>query len=357
MPGFGSSYALVVGIADYPMVEKLPPTVLNDARDTYGLLCSPNHCGYQRRHVRLLLDGEATANSLREGLAWLAEIAGAGSTALVFFSGHGGRVTDGPQTGSYLIPYDCDPRDLARTAISGQELTGLFRAIQAQRLLVVFDACFAGGTGETKAMRLPEGVFKAGLDEGTYERLAQGAGRVIMASSRWDEVSLVLRGMNNSLFTHFMLEALRGGARTRGDGLIRVFDVFDYVSEEVPARGRQHPIFKATDLENNFPIALYCGGKRAAPLTPAALLRHTAVDKRALREAMVEAFANEDLDVICADVESDLAQAGIDLQVGMDLVDGSGKRSKIMNLINYLDRRGYLAYLVAAVRRERPGII
>ena len=134
--------------------------------------------------------------------------------------------------------------------------------------------------------------------------------------------------MDNSLFTHFLLEALRGNARTRGDGLIRVFDVFDYVSEEVPARGRQHPIFKATDLENNFPIALYRGGKQAVPAANAALLRRTSVDKRALREAMVESFMLEDLDIICADVEADLAQAGIDLQVDMELVGGTGKRGR-----------------------------
>jgi hypothetical protein len=357
MAGLEESYGLVVGIANYLRVDRLPSTILNDAHDVYGLLCSPDHCGYLEEHVRVLLDGEATADGIRAGLQWLGESAGPGATAFVFYSGHGGRVIEGPQAGNYLIPYDCDPVDLNGSAISGQELTELLRSIQAQRLLVVFDACYAGGTGETKRVDLAAGVFKAGLEDSYYERLTQGTGRVIMASSRSDEESLVLSGMDNSLFTHFLLKALRGNARTRGDGLIRVFDVFDYVSEEVPARGRQHPIFKATDLENNFPIALYRGGKQAAPATGVALLRRTSVDKRALRQTIVESFPMEDLDIICADVEADLAQAGIDLQVDMELVGGTGKRGKVLNLINYLDRRGYLAYLVTAVRRERPGII
>jgi hypothetical protein len=357
MAGLEDSYALVIGIANYLMVSRLPSTVLNDAHDIYGLLCSRDHCGYLEEHVRVLLDGEATAHGMREGLRWLGESAGDGATAFVFYSGHGGRIIEGPQAGSYLIPYECDPLDLNGSAISGEELTGLLRGIQAQRLLVVFDACYAGGTGETKRVNLAAGVFKEGLQDDYYERLAQGTGRVIMASSRSDEESLVLPGMDNSLFTHYLLEALRGNARTRGDGLIRVFDVFDYVSEEVPARGLQHPIFKATDLENNFPIALYRGGKRVAPAASAAAARHTSVDKRVLREKIVEHFAPEDLDIICADVEADLAQAGIDLQVDMELVGGTGKRSKVLHLISYLDRRGYLAYLVTAVRRERPGII
>jgi hypothetical protein len=61
-------------------------------------------------------------------------------------------------------------------------------------------------------------------------------------------------------------EALRGHARTTGDGLIRVFDLFNYVAEHVAetAPGRQHPIFKAADLEDNFPVALERGGTKSA---------------------------------------------------------------------------------------------
>jgi hypothetical protein len=357
MPGFQDGYALIVGIANYPKVRRLPKTVLKDAQDVDRLLRSQAHCGYADANVRLLLDEQATANDIRAGLHWLAGTAGPGDTALIFFSGHGGQVESGPQAGNYLIPYDCDPANLSGTAIPGEELTGLLRHVQAQRLMVLFDACYSGGAGEPKDLGLGQTDFKSGLEEGYYERLAQGTGRVIMASSRSDETSLVLRGMENSLFTHYLLESLRGNARTRGDGLIRVFDVFDYVSEEVPGRGPQHPIFKATDLENNFPVALYLGGKQVEPGTRPALPRRTAVDKRALREAMVQTFSLEDLDVLCADMEQDLAGDGIELPVNMEMVGGTGKTGKILNLIQYFDRRGYLAYLVTAVRRARPGTI
>jgi hypothetical protein len=57
--------------------------------------------------------------------------------------------------------------------------------------------------------------------------------------------------------------ALRGKARTHGDGVIRVFEVFNYVAETVrrTVPGQQHPIFKASDVEDNFPVALLKGGK------------------------------------------------------------------------------------------------
>jgi len=353
MLGFKDGYALIVGIANYPKVRKLPETVLKDARDVHHLLCSRAHCGYLDANVRLLLDDQATADGIRDRMRWLAGAPGPGDTVLIFFSGHGGRVESGPHAGNYLLPYDCDPATLSVTAISGEELTNLLRNIQAQRLLVFFDSCYSGGAGETKGLSPEQTQFKSGLEENYYERLAQGTGRVIMASSRSNEVSLVLPEMDNSLFTHYLLEAFRGGARTRGDGLIRVFDVFDYVSEEVPARWPQHPIFKAADLENNFPIALYLGGKQVKPTAP----RSTTVDKRALRKAMVQTFSLEELDALCADVEQLLADDGIELQVNLEMVGGSSKAGKVLNLIGYLDRRGYLALLVTTLRRERPGII
>jgi len=43
--------------------------------------------------------------------------------------------------------------------------------------------------------------------------------------------------------------------------------------------------------------------------------------------------------------------------VNLEMVGGEGKRAKVLNLIQYLERRGYLSYLVSAVRKARPEII
>jgi hypothetical protein len=67
-----------------------------------------------------------------------------------------------------------------------------------------------------------------------------------------------MHGAQNSAFTEALLEGLKGGADRNSEGVIRVFDLFDYVANKVPitTQGAQHPIFKAAQLENNFPIAL-----------------------------------------------------------------------------------------------------
>jgi len=259
---FERGHALVIGAANYPRFVRLPEIVLDDARDLYALLTGPATCGYPPAQVTQLLDGEATTDGIHAGLADLAARTGPGDTAVVFFSGHGAHESGSsnlkPETSNvkpeqYILPYDCDPADLPGTAISGDEMTEMLREIQAGRLLVLFDSCHSGGAGDPKG---PLRQVRRGLSEDYYEALAQGRGRVVIASSRPGEDSWGLHGMHNSLFTHYLLEALRGEGRTLGDGYVRVFDVFRHVADHVPAKADQHPIFKAAAMEEDFPVAL-----------------------------------------------------------------------------------------------------
>jgi uncharacterized caspase-like protein len=124
-------------------------------------------------------------------------------------------------------------------------------------LLVIFDSCHSGGAADPKA----PGDLAHGLSEDYYAGLAQGRGRVVMASSLPEEESLILRGAANSLFTTHLLEALRGAGPTLGDGYVRVFDLFRHVARQVPAQARrvyrqQTPIFKATAMDEDFAVAL-----------------------------------------------------------------------------------------------------
>jgi hypothetical protein len=269
---FSKGYALIVGISDYAYVSSLPATIIQDAENVSSLLRDPAYCAYPESQVRILLDGQATMAGFRAALQWLAARCQAKDTAVIYFSGHGGRLENGDLSDNYLILQDTNPANLAETAVSGTEFTRWLQQIRANRLLVLFDCCHAGGVGQVSKDGLaPKTPLKSGLDENLYERLGQGRGRAIIASSRSDELSYVLPGMANSLFTHYFLDGLRGQAPTRGDGLLRLFDLFDYLSQNVNQRHpRQHPILKA-ELEDNFPIALYVGGKRIAAETVADL--------------------------------------------------------------------------------------
>lgn len=264
MPFLENAHALVVGIANYRFINALPEVVLNDACAIKELLVDPNYCGYQPERVVTRLDGDATADALRQALAELAQRTYSDSTVLIYYSGHGGRIMSGAYAGEYLLPVDADAasdRALAESSISGDELTAALRAISASKLMVILDCCHAGGIGQPKDATALE--FKRGLSDQYYDQLRAGRGRVIFASSRDDEFSWAPPGAPHSLFTEYLLEGLRGGI-VANDGVIRIFQVFDYVKPRVrQAQPQQTPVFKA-DIEDNFAVALYRGGIKGA---------------------------------------------------------------------------------------------
>jgi hypothetical protein len=236
--------------------------VLKDAQDIHDLLVDEQRCGYAAGNVQLLLDGQATQAALRQALAHLAQHSDADSTVFLYISSHGGRIDSSKYAGEYLLPVDAQytsDKSIAQTAISGDEFTAALRAIAARKVVVVFDCCHSAGIGQPKDAAAP--AVKSGFSDSYYDALKAGRGRVILASSRSTESSYVLPGAQNSLFTQHLLAGLQGGIAS-DDGLIRIFDLFEYVQPRVTAdQSRQHPIFKA-ELEENFPVALYLGGQK-----------------------------------------------------------------------------------------------
>jgi hypothetical protein len=106
---------------------------------------------------------------------------------------------------------DADLGDLSNTAMSSDELVSRLDAIQTARQVILIDACHAGGIGSSKSARQElKGFGKSGFDA-----LSQGSGRVLLTSSRPDELSGILIGARNSIFTTALVEALEGATIDR----------------------------------------------------------------------------------------------------------------------------------------------
>ena len=264
---FDRGRALIIGVANFETVGGLPAAVLNDALDTAETLKSSAYCGYPEANVTILTNNAATLVNIRKALADFAATATTDDTVAIFFSGHGARIGRGAAATSALVPYDCKLTDVAGTTLGEAELSAAIAAIKAPRVIVVIDACHAAGAATLKAglgEHGEDGICE-GFDEKSLQQLARGTGRVVLASSRATETSLVFRRERNSVFTTAMLSGLKGAASAASDGTIRVFDLFNHVSETVrqSVPGRQHPVFKASDLEENFPVALALGGTKS----------------------------------------------------------------------------------------------
>jgi hypothetical protein len=257
-------FAVVAGVSRYQRIRSLPD--VSDASDVAGVLRDPTLCGYPAGQVDVLVEEQATRTAILDAIDRVARSAHEGSSVFVYFSGHGGQAAHGTTGDCYLMPFDGawgTPDDLARTAISGTELSARLQRIDATRVTIVLDCCRAAGIAE------PKGTADAAIDTRmtpwALAPLGHGRGRAVLAASRADGSSYSVEGRRNSVFTQYLLEGLRGAARGTG-GVIRVCDLFDYVQQKVTAEFLdQRPVFKA-DLEENYPLALYRGGQ-PPPLT------------------------------------------------------------------------------------------
>lgn len=290
---YPQGHALLIGVAKYRHVSSLPVAVLNDVTDIAETLSSTSYCAYPPANIVTLLDAEATRVAVLQKLDELSTRVDSDDTACIFFSGHGAILGSPSNERSVLITVDSDPADIENTSISSNELASALAKIKAKRLLVFIDACHAGGAAISKNLVDNKGnELKSGYSKDVFSKLASGSGRALMASCRADEISVILTGHRNSVFTTVLLAGLRGAADKSNSGLIKVFDLFDYLSEEVPkliADG-QHPIFKADDLEDNFAVALSQGGIKSPYNTETLPNVHEDVNWSLLEQVMVELY-------------------------------------------------------------------
>jgi hypothetical protein len=247
---FDQGYAVVIGVgADLPVT-------IDDATIIADLLKNPDRCAYPNNHVRLLIGQQAHREAILSALDWLASAAQPDSTALVYFSGHGLEKPD-----YYLMPFGYDINDLERTTVRGVLFSEKLHAIQSGKLLVLLDCCHAGGQAQAK------GMAKSPLPLPAIDELGRSSGRVIIASSRKDEVSWT--GQPYSVFTQAIVEGLAGHGAFEQDGYARALDLALWTGRVVPDRtnDQQHPIVKVSNLEDNFAVAWYAGGaKQPQPL-------------------------------------------------------------------------------------------
>lgn len=253
---FSHGYALLIGVG-----VDLPVTV-QDATGLRDILVDSQRCAYSIDQAKLLTGNQATRQGMLDGLDWLSmQIQDdPAATAVVYFSGHGGLMPN-----YHLVPFGYDTHDLANTAVSGAEFTEKLRAIPSRKLLILLDCCHAGGVAEVKA----PGFVKSPVPPELDQVLTMGSGRVMIASSRGDELSYT--GIPYSIFTQALREGLAGYGASERDGYAYIADIAMYVGRAVPnrTRDRQHPILDLSGADN-FAVAYYGGGEKSPKSLPGA---------------------------------------------------------------------------------------
>ncbi len=257
-------WAVVIGVGRYssPAIPELRYTV-PDAEAVHQVLLSQG--GFKKENVLLLTDKTEKKPTLRD-LKWalgtfLARSAKKDDLIVIFFAGHGapevdprGAESDG--LAKYLVPSDADPNDLYSTALPMDEFQTIFDRIEADRVVVFLDACYSGAAGgRTFASKRTRA---ARVDEVFLDRLTRSKGRAIITASRASEVSLEVPELGHGLFTHYLVQGLRGAADLDRDGIVSLQEVYQYLEQQVSQKsrsmgGNQHPVMKG-EMDGLLPL-------------------------------------------------------------------------------------------------------
>jgi hypothetical protein len=324
------TYGVFVGVNEYKDLINLTYAA-KDATDMAEVL----RASANPSQIKLLTNSAATKSAVLDKLTWLSRKAGPSDTAIVYFSGHGGRRSS-PDDHAYLCPADALAEDLEGTGITSVELTKALRAIKSERLIVLLDACYSGGLGEA---RYKGAGLDAGLSSQDVSSLIEGRGRVILAASRPEERAFEMREEKNSLFTIYLLRALRGEV-ARPDGTIWVSQVFTYVSRLMSGHKLQHAYQKSEGED----FVMLVQRNPVRPQQQTAAVVPPEIDQRPLRKFMLSAYNRAEIQVLCQDL-------GLRFD---DLSDHKPLETQIMELIDYLHSRNRYEELAERVRSDRP---
>lgn len=217
--GEAQVYALSVGVSEYQRISPLTRTDEDALRVNAALRDS----GVLAPESVTLIDERATRANFQRHLTEMTNAMGPDDTLMIFFSGHGEKVenmtTESDRSAETIELFDA--------ALYDYELTEMLSDVDS-RILLVIDACFAGGFNNVIDGRINRmGVFSS--DEDTLSLVADG-------EKAGGYISEIFR------------RALEGGADMNSDSAIEAGELSEFMRREFYRMVLDEPL--ATDAED-----------------------------------------------------------------------------------------------------------
>lgn len=277
-------YALIIANTEYSDTGLSQLTAPGkDAEDFARVLREKEFCAFD--DVNILLNQPSSA--INEAIDEFFEQKKQDDLLVLYFSGHGVRDELGAL---YLAVKNTNRFRLRSTAIKSDFIKEAMDQSRSRRQVLILDCCNSGAFAQgTKAA--------TGMSVGTATAFEGGYGRVILTASdstqfAW-EGDKVIGNTDNSLFTHYLVEGLKGNADRDGDGHITVDELYDYAYEKVRlATPKQTPSKFATKQQGEIILRqnIRIEDIKAIPL-PDDLITATKSSIPYVREAAVKQLA------------------------------------------------------------------
>ncbi len=218
-------WAILIGVERYEKASPLQYTVNDVKRLTDTLM---NRAGLSRGHVLEITDDrtEMAFRPRKEGLMaklqeWLAK-PGEHDSVIVYFSGHGFRDEAGKL---YLAPVECDPIDPTQSGIAVEWFREQLANCKAGSKLLILDACHAGSEKGEQPRSVSSSDIGAQFDQ--LDRV------VTIASCKASEKSQIWAAKEQSLFSYWLNEGLRGHADQDANGAVDIDELYKFVERRV----------------------------------------------------------------------------------------------------------------------------
>jgi serine/threonine protein phosphatase PrpC len=227
----GTTYAVVVGIADYKITDYRTGDLKfadKDALRFADFLKSPVGGNVPNQNIKVLTNKVATQREILKALQ-LFEKATEQDRVIFYFSGHG--------LGGAFIPYDLKKND-PTSVLTHRDVKKRFKASAASTKLCIADACLSGSMTTPQSWNIPDS-----------KTLPKNADVVLMLSSRSTQSSVESGVARGGLFTFFLLSGLRGKADANHDKTVTIKELFRYVS---PLLKRNTPHGQAPTFYGHF---------------------------------------------------------------------------------------------------------
>jgi uncharacterized caspase-like protein len=254
-------WAVLVGVSSYQDPRLRLQYAHRDVSELWRLL-QTSACGrFADDRAQVLIDEGATTAAVTRAIRSFLQQAQPDDLVLIYFSGHSAPDPARPRN-LYFLTHDTNPDDMAGTALPMREITkSLDENLDARRVILLMDTCHSGAAGaKGGADRSDAAAFQRYLDELRHAR----DGFAFFASSEAGEQSRehAKWGGGHGLFTHLVLEGLRGKADSDKNGIVTLGELFDYVREqtaELGGPGAQHPLVGPQKFDRKLVVAVTGG--------------------------------------------------------------------------------------------------
>lgn len=213
----GTTYLLAVGVDKYPGGKALRCAV-KDCRLFHDF--AVKEMGVRPGNAWQLCDEEATREAIIDRFARLLTHVRAEDTVIVFLAGHGQIERLGTTEVRYFVPYVTEWGSFYSRGVNMEDFERLLSRLEAERILVLADACYSGSIVKLRGGRL-------------FSQLA-GKGRLVVGYEGVAREDETLGDGGHGYLTYFFVEGLRTGrADDDLDGEISVHDAYEYADREI----------------------------------------------------------------------------------------------------------------------------